>query len=198
MSARRTTQAHALVRAAVRAGDSAIDATAGNGHDTLFLAQCVGPNGRVFAFDVQPEAIAATRAAIDAADPGIALRVELIGENHANMAERLPPAIHGHVAAIMFNLGYLPGGDKSVTTHVSSTVAAVQAGARLLRPGGLMTVLGYVGHAAGRVEVSALEDMLRNGSSQVDWHEHEPHAAPSNAPRLFVGIRLSDPPKQAD
>jgi predicted methyltransferase len=189
MSARRTQQAHTLVADVISAGDIAVDATAGNGHDTIFLARCVGPRGRVFSFDVQRQALAATEAAVNTLDPVLACRVELILDDHAILAARLPPAMRGRVAAIMFNLGYLPGGDKQVTTRVESTLAAVHAGAQLLRPGGLITVVGYVGHASGRQEVDVLEEMLQDGSSPLAWREHDAHGAPSNAPRLFAGIK---------
>lgn len=189
MSERRTKQAHDLVAQVTNAGDTVVDATAGNGHDTVFLAQLVGPGGRVFCFDIQSQALAATRVALDAAGGGLASRVALILADHATMAARLPMATHGRIAAVMFNLGYLPGGNKQITTKVQSTLTAVRDGAAMLRPGGVLTVVGYVGHEAGQHEVDQLESSMASASLPLTWHEHDPRTEPSRAPRLFVGIK---------
>src|SRR5262245_8571181 len=104
MTPRATELAQADVRGAVRPGESAV---AGNGHDTRFLAELVGPAGRVFAFEVQPAAVARTEALL--AEAGLT-NVTLLLRDHADLAAVAP----GTVGAVMFNLGYLPGGDKAV------------------------------------------------------------------------------------
>jgi predicted methyltransferase len=137
---RLTEAAHAAVRSVLQDGEIAIDATAGNGHDTRFLSECVGPSGRVFAFDIQAEALARTADLI-----GNAKSVTLCPFNHADMLEAIPAEYRGRSGVIMFNLGYLPSGDKTVITWSDSTVRAVIGSLALLRPGGVLTILAYTG-----------------------------------------------------
>lgn len=145
---------HEALRTTVRPGALVLDATAGNGHDTLFLAACVGPGGRVFALDCQAAAIAATRERL--ATAGFSGRVELIEGDHAELRRRLPASAHGRLAAAVFNLGYLPGGDKAITTRTDSTLAALEAALDLLRPAGLLLVVCYPGHPEGAREAAAV------------------------------------------
>lgn len=135
----------------LRAGETAVDATAGNGHDTCFLAERVGPAGRVLAFDIQPAALEATRARLAAA--GLLARVVLVLGSHGGLAERVPP---GGVAAVMFNLGYFPGGDHGVITRPAETLRALAAAQGVLRPGGILTVVCYPGHPGGAEEAAAV------------------------------------------
>src|SRR5688572_12496052 len=137
-----TELARAAVRSALGPGETAIDATAGNGHDTLFLAESVGPGGRVFAFDVQPTALERTAERLAAA--GVR-NVALLCRDHAGLADVLPGDCRGRVGAVMFNLGYLPGGDKAVATRPGSSVPAIAAALGLLRPGGVLTAVAYAG-----------------------------------------------------
>ncbi len=202
MSARRTQQAHGVVADLVAPGQCVIDATVGNGHDTLFLASLVGGDGRVYGFDVQTAAIDVTRhrlasyAAIPT-NPPLA-EVTLIARSHAQMQAHVPTKWHGHVAAIMFNLGYLPGRDHALTTRWPSTLAAIDAGRRLLAPGGVISVLSYPGHPAGRHELDGILALIERAADpdsdpgdHLQWHEYDPRAAPDKAPRLFVARRQS-------
>ncbi len=138
-------------------GDCAIDATAGNGHDTEFLSRTVGTEGRVFAFDIQPEAITATRTRL--AKSGLQ-NVDLYQISHADLESTLPRDAGGHVATVMFNLGYLPGGDHAVVTTVQSTLTAIAAALRVLRNGGVLTVVAYPGHEGGDTEATAVGQHL--------------------------------------
>lgn len=147
---RATEMAHALVRERVVDGELVVDATVGNGHDTVFLAELVGAAGRVVGFDVQEQALAATRARVGAA--GFAERIELHRENHAVMGG----VVEGGAAAVMFNLGYFPGGDHGVVTRPDTTVAALAAAAGLLRAGGIVTCVVYPGHEGGVEESAAV------------------------------------------
>ncbi len=136
-------------------GDLAVDGTVGNGVDTLFLAECVGATGTVVGFDLQEEAIRIARGRLEAA--GVAERCRLFRESHAGLRERMEAEFPGRRAkAIMFNLGYLPGGDKTVTTRVESTLAALEGALGVLAPGGLMSVVLYPGHAEGKREAEAV------------------------------------------
>lgn len=133
----------------------AVDATAGNGHDTLFLAQCVGAGGRVWVFDVQEAALAATRARVAAA--GLGPRVRCILDGHEHLERHVPPetVIHG----AMFNLGYLPGASRSgatVVTRPETTLAALDSVLQRLASGGVVSVHIYTGHEGGEEECAAL------------------------------------------
>lgn len=152
---RPTELAWSLLRPAIRDGNLVIDATAGNGHDTVFLAECVGPQGRVIAFDVQHEAIRSAAQRVETA--GFTQRVEFHVKSHVQMEEHAQP---GSVAAVMFNLGYLPGADHGTTTVVAETIAAMEAAARLLKPGGVLSVVCYPGHEAGAEEARAVEEWM--------------------------------------
>jgi len=138
-------------------GEPAVDATAGSGVDTLFLAQKSGPRGTVYAFDVQQEALERSRQRL-AGQAGTA-EVKLFGLSHHRMEEAVDPAHHGKLAAVMFNLGYLPGGsDSRLITVPETTIPALAAACRLLRPGGVLTAVLYPGHAGGDLEAAAVQN----------------------------------------
>jgi len=147
--------AHFFLRQRVSAGDLVVDATCGNGQDTLLLAQLVGEGGRVWGFDVQPSAIAATHALLQ--EHGVADRVEFMNAGHETLAESVPPGI----TAAVFNLGYLPGGDAALTTSPEHTLAALEQAAQLLSRGGIILVCVYTGHAGGPEEAAAVEEWCR-------------------------------------
>ena len=177
--------AHEILAAHVRPGDAVIDATAGNGHDTLYLARLTGPGGQVFAFDVQPEAIAATRARLDAGGSGHGV-CTLIHAGHETMALHIPAILHGRIAAAVFNLGYLPGGDKNVITSAGTTVPAMEASLSLLRPGGVMVLVIYTGHPGGAAEEQAIESFVHSLDLQK-WTVFRSAPAPTlrPAPRVL-------------
>ena len=139
-----------LVGPALCPGAVAVDATMGNGQDTLWLCERVGDNGRVYAFDVQQEAVQRTRERLESA--GMSGRATLYCMGHERMAE----AVCEPVDAVMFNLGWLPGAAHGVTTQVETTLRAVDAALSLLKPDGLMTVCVYPGHDEGARELEAL------------------------------------------
>lgn len=138
------------MRRAVFPGDTVVDATMGNGKDTLFLAELVGEGGHVYAFDVQPEAVERTDERLTPA--GMRGRVTLRLAGHETMEKH----VKGPVQAVMFNLGWLPGAQHGVTTKAETTMAAVNAAARLIAPGGVVTVCVYPGHEEGTRELDAL------------------------------------------
>ncbi|MEF2966959.1 class I SAM-dependent methyltransferase [Paenibacillus sp. M1] len=152
--------AHKLIGERLGPGDTAVDATAGTGADTLFLARTCGHRGRVFAFDIQAEALNLTRARLEqdtAADKLAA--VTLLHRSHEEMEAALPADLHGKLGAVMFNLGFLPaeGADPAVITQTSSTISALEAALRLLRPRGVLTAVLYPGHPGGDAEAAAVE-----------------------------------------
>jgi ubiquinone/menaquinone biosynthesis C-methylase UbiE len=146
---------HDLLGSEISSGDFIIDATAGNGHDTCFLAECVGAEGKVIAIDVQPQAIASTRARLE--NEGLLERVMLHLGTHADLREI---AGNNVPSVIVFNLGYLPGGDRSVITRTADTLAALASAVDILRPGGMLAVVCYPGHPGGEEESSAVEDFI--------------------------------------
>ena len=174
--------AHLLADRAIRRGDLAVDATVGNGHDTLFLARSVGPEGRVVGFDIQQEALDETRHRVQADAPETSLR--LIHASHETMATHLGENAYGTVSAVMFNLGYLPGGDHSMTTTPDTTWPALDASVKLLRPGGLITVVAYTGHEGGEEEAQAVES----------WASALPDTSFRTLSYRFVN-QPSDPPR---
>ena len=143
--------ARQLIEGRLKNGGRALDGTAGNGRDTLFLAQLAGGNGKVWAFDIQAQALSNTAGLLR--ENGVEERVELIAASHADLADYVREPLD----AAMFNFGYLPGGDKTVTTKADSSVRAIQAAAALLAEGGLLTAVVYSGHLAGRAEAAAIE-----------------------------------------
>ena len=128
-------------------GDVAADFTMGNGNDTLFLSKTVGETGRVYAFDIQPDALVSTRAHLEA--EGAPENYELICASHHLAAEYIKEPI----TAGMFNLGYLPrSGRKALTTKRETTLPAVATAISLLKPGGVLIVAIYPGHEEGKLE----------------------------------------------
>ena len=139
-----------LIGPALFPGARAVDATMGNGKDTLWLCGLVGETGRVYAFDVRGEAVARTRERLER--EGVADRAALFCRGHEHMAE----VVDGPVDAVMFNLGWLPGAEHGVTTRVETTLQAADAALTLLKPEGLLTICVYPGHDEGTRELNAL------------------------------------------
>lgn len=152
---RPTALAQQILRGIIREGDRVVDATAGNGHDTIFLAECVGDTGGVLAFDVQEAAIISARSRV--AQAGYSERVGFFHESHERLDRHVAD---GSVAAVMFNLGYLPGADHQLTTEVAVTLAALEKSAHALKPGGVLSMICYPGHPAGAAEAEAVENWL--------------------------------------
>src|ERR1700724_1678486 len=134
---RLTAAATSWVEVALFDGALAVDATVGNGYDTLFLAHRVGPNGTVLGFDVQKAALAGARELLKFV--GSAGRVSLIHDSHSRLANYLPQG--SHVQGAMFNLGYLPRGHREIITRPETTIAALETLSRHLAPNGRITVL---------------------------------------------------------
>ena len=166
---------------AILAGDHVVDATAGNGHDTEFLCRLVGESGHVFAFDLQGDAIEATRRRLTNA--GLLDRATLIHAGHEEMADY----VRGEISAVVFNLGWLPGGDHAVTTRWETTRKAVAAAMNLLKEGGIITICAYPGHEEGereKRELIAYLSTLDNRRFNV-LEQRFLNAGPS-APECFI------------
>ncbi len=138
--------AHEQLASVLRAGDLAVDATLGNGHDALFLAGLVGEEGRVIGFDIQDQAIKSSQRRLT--EGGVMERCELVEASHARMNDFVP----GEVSAVTFNLGYLPGADQEMITRSRSTLEALNVSLELLRSEGVITCVCYPGHPGGGEE----------------------------------------------
>lgn len=145
---------HELFEEFVHEGDCVVDATMGNGHDTLKLCQCVGDTGRVVAFDIQKDALFNTEQLLASAD--MTARAQLICDSHAKISEYVKEPIQ----AFVFNLGYLPDGDVSIITKKDTTQAALVQCLNLLKVGGLGIVLAYYGHEGGLEEKNLVDKLL--------------------------------------
>ena len=128
---------HSIINGRIGAGAFCIDATAGRGRDTAYLCELVGPCGRVIAFDIQQEAVDSTNALLAARG----LRAEVHLDSHSNMANYAEPET---VDCIVFNLGWLPGGDHRIFTHADTSFAAISAGLELLKKGGIYITSGII------------------------------------------------------
>ena len=143
---------HTLLKQAITTGDSVIDATVGNGGDTVFLASLVGPFGKVFGFDIQKEAIETTQQKLLLT--GLTQQVELFQQGHETIDSVLPK--NSQIAAAIFNLGYLPTSDKSIITQADTTLLAIEHILPRLRKTGLVVIVVYYGHDGGLAEKDAV------------------------------------------
>ena len=142
-----------------------IDATCGNGFDTLFLAETTEET--VFSFDIQAVAIQNTQQLLSKTVH--ANKVQLIHQNHSEMlnyCQQQHPTSVGKIDAITFNLGYLPRADKSITTTADSTIAALNAASQLLSKNGVISIICYRGHDGGLMESKTVLEWL----SALKWH----------------------------
>ena len=135
-------------------GDIAVDFTMGNGHDTEFLSKTVGKDGHVYAFDIQEAALRSTEANLKAA--GCPENYTLIHDSHHNVLKY----VEGPIKAGMFNLGYLPGGDKRITTMRETTMPAIEAAISLLGRDAILLIAIYPGHDEGDAEGKMVAEYL--------------------------------------
>lgn len=172
---------HLFLHSFVRDGHYAVDATCGNGHDTLLLARLVGVSGHVWGFDIQQQAIAETGRRLTEAE--LSCRVTLLHTGHEDMAQ--------HVASpaqvVLFNLGYRPSGDRTIITRPDTTVVALTLSLCLLSAGGVVIVTVYPGHDGGLAEQSAVENWAAGLDSRAFhcWRMGQTNVA-RNAPYLLL------------
>ena len=140
----------------VQKGDVVIDATMGNGYDTIYLGNLVGENGKVYAFDVQEEAIKSTKKKVER--DNMTDRVELILDGHQN----LDKYVKEEVSCVVFNLGYLPRAKHVVITKPDTTLEAIKKSLKLLKPNGVISIAAYIGHEGGLEEKNYICEYLDN------------------------------------
>ncbi|MDN4526543.1 tRNA (mnm(5)s(2)U34)-methyltransferase [Fictibacillus fluitans] len=156
--------ARTLLNTAASEGSAVIDATCGNGNDTLFLSRLVGVSGRVFGFDIQELAIQNTTRRL--LEEHAFDNVTLFQAGHHTMKSAIPVHYHGTVAAAIFNLGYLPGGNKEIVTQSDSTIEALEQLFDLLATGGIAVLVIYHGHEQGKKERDAVLEYTRQLDQQ--------------------------------
>ena len=179
---RLTAAATSWIEVALFDGALAIDATVGNGYDALFLAHRVGPKGKVLGFDVQKAALAGAREILKFV--GSLDRVSLLHDSHSRLADYLPPG--AAIAGAMFNLGYLPRGNRQIITQPETTVMALRSVLEHLAERGRVTLLVYRGHEGGVPEYREVRQALEQ-LPEDEWLVEElasTNDSPS-APRLF-------------
>ena len=152
---------HSMLQECIKPGDCVVDATMGNGNDTIFLSKLVQAEGKVFAFDIQEAALIRTNEKIQALDTKE--NIQLICDSHANLSTYIQQSIQ----AAIFNLGYLPGSDKSIITTPDSTIRAIESIMERLTIGGRIVLVCYWGHEGGDTELSQLQQFLPT----LDQHE---------------------------
>lgn len=162
-------------------GDTVIDATMGNGGDTLMLCRYVGPTGKVYAFDVQRAALESTRQKLCEAQ--VEDRAELILAGH----ETMDTGVLVPVQAVVFNLGWLPGGDHTVTTRTETTIEAISKAVKMIVPGGAVSICVYPGHEEGKRELEAVETLIRSLSvKEYTTLQHVFLNAHEGTPRYYL------------
>jgi predicted methyltransferase len=178
--------ARSFVTPALKDGALAVDATAGKGNDTLFLARSVGPAGKVLAFDIQEQALQKTAEKLKMA--GVAERVVLLRENHSHMKK----FVSAPLDAVMFNLGYLPGSDRAVVTQPANTVEAMITALELLSPGGRMSVVVYTGHPGAAAEARSVAVAASTLDSSFTVLKMTFWNGPLNSPEIYFFARAGD------
>ncbi len=183
-------QAHLVIQQYLKAGGIAVDATVGNGHDTLFIAQQVGPTGKVFGFDIQQQAIELTQARLN--NTNITNNTQLFHTSHINIEKYLGTDFGGKINVIMFNLGYLPGSDKSIITQAESTLSALNQAISLLAKSGIITIAAYPGHPGGDKETDAIKAWHKQLAADKYKLKTIYSANKETAPRLYIIQKLTE------
>lgn len=172
---------HKVLDSYISPGDICIDATMGKGNDTLFLCRKTGNEGKVIAFDIQEEALNLTKEKLKRN----LVEARLIQDGHENMGNYAEPET---VQCIMFNLGYLPGGDHSLATKAESSIQAFQEGFRLLKTGGIMSICIYSGGDSGFEERDQVLEFLKNLDDRQYFIVRQDFCNKSNCPPMPVFI----------
>lgn len=171
---------HEYIKSHINEGDIAVDGTMGRGRDTLLLSQLVGENGRVYAFDIQQEALNSTRTLLDENN---CANVELILDSHHNLKSYVKNA-----KGVVFNFGFLPGGDHNIYSHGDTSIKAIEAALSIIPPDGFVSVCSYYGGDTGFEERDTLLNYLSSlDSTQYTVMLHSFYNRP-NCPPLFIAI----------
>lgn len=171
-----------IMNAHVKPGQIVLDCTVGNGNDTRLLSLLVGEKGRVYGFDIQSVAIERTREKLK--KEGLEDRVILINDSH----EYIDKYIFKGLDFVIYNLGYLPKGNKEIRTNANSTLKSIEKALCLLNDNGLLLVTCYTGHEGGMEEWKALKQYFM-GLNQYDYSVLElEFINQKNNPPILYGI----------
>ena len=181
-----TNLAKRFISSALKSGDVAVDATTGNGNDTIFMAELVGDTGKVYAFDIQQKALEETR--IKLSNQHLLHRTELIHSGHENIDDY----IKEEVAAIMFNLGYLPKGDHRIVTKAQTTIRGIEKSLVHLKNKGLLTVVIYYGHPGGLYEKEAILSYVKTLDQKLFSVLYMEFMNQANNPPLLIVIEKNN------
>lgn len=180
---------HWIISHVLRPGDVAFDATVGRGNDLLMMASLVGDEGCVLGCDIQERAIESARH--NAEMHGVRNRVRLHVESHEYIDRICHAENVAQLRAIMYNLGYLPGGDKSIRTLAERTIASLKKALDLLMLGGTMTIVSYRGHEGGAGEAQAVLEWCKTlPPYQFEVVMYNAPVAESSPIGIAVGRRL--------
>ncbi len=192
---------HFFLAEILQNGDAALDLTAGGGQDTLFLARQVCPGGKVLSIDIQAEAIARTSELLKESNINF-FRYDgkTAGHKNANGVclihgshDQVENFVKGELKCVIANLGYLPGGDKKLTTLKETTLVSLRKAAELIQSGGRMVVVAYVGHSGGLEEEREVSRFFRS-LAETEWRVLK--VMPwnrKNSPNLWVAERFFKP-----
>lgn len=150
---------HTLIKSCTKEGDIVIDATIGNGNDILFLSQIVKDKGKVFGFDIQDDAINNTK---DLLKKYNCTNVTLFKQGHENLLSIIPKEYQGNISCGIFNLGYLPKGNKNITTKKDTTIKALESLLSILKINGIVVLVIYSGHMEGKIEKDGLLEYVKS------------------------------------
>ncbi len=164
-------------------GDICIDATAGRGFDTLHLCNLVGDSGHVTAFDIQQDAVDSTKALLE--ENGVAHRADVLLKSHSEMDSLFE---ENSVSFITFNFGWLPKGDHNIHTNKDTSIEAIEKGLRLLKSGGIMSLIIYYGRETGFEERDALLEYLPTVDSKQYTVVEMPFVNRPNCPPIPIII----------
>lgn len=173
-------QSHEIISRTVCNGDTVVDATAGNGHDTAFLAKLVGSGGQVYSFDIQESALNTTRNRLEAEN--LTGRVNLIHDGHQNMQRY----VNTPIKAAMFNLGYLPGGDHNIGTCAATTIEAIKSAMEMVVLHGIICIVVYYGGDSGFDEKNEVINYIKTVDCKKFTVMQTEFVNQINCPPIFI------------
>lgn len=175
-----------LLHKAVNSGDIVVDATVGNGYDTTFLAELVGETGHVFGFDIQEEAIIASKGRLKQHD--MLDRVTIFHSGHEHLLQLIPTNFHCKISGAIFNLGYLPGSDKTIVTKPETTIAAIHQLLEIMTSEGIIVLVIYHGHKGGAEERDSLLGYCRQIDQKTAHVLQYQFINQQNSPAFIIAI----------
>ena len=169
----------------IRLGDICLDATIGNGNDIYKIAELVGPRGKVYGFDIQNIAIENTKKLLESKN--VINRTEIINDSHENIDRYIKTKLN----FIIYNLGYLPKGDKTIVTNVKSTIKSINKALNLMNINGIMLITTYIGHLGGKSEDQAVNELLSSLDQKVfNVLKNDFINQKNNPPRIYIVEKL--------